>query len=136
MTLRTCAAAVALAAAFASAPAAAGPVTTGVVVRGFTPSGPVGQKGTPVGSKCDFSNEDVNEHDRMTGASVQCKANSNLKKTIKGLPARFTAYCEVTAKRLGGHLITAPVDGNKNHCDLSDITRKDATDEFSSAVWR
>jgi len=137
MRVRTCAAVAALAA-FACGSAAAGPVTTGVVLRGVTPdpSLPVGLPGTPVGITCDFSNEDVDQHGRMEGASVQCKAKGDTKKTIKGLPARFTAYCEVEAKRLGGRLITAPVKDNKNHCDLSGITPKDATQEFGGAVWR
>jgi len=120
--------------------AAAGPVSTGVVTRGVTLTGPPGAPGTKVspGKMCDFSAEDVDQNGRMTGASVQCKAGGAVPGTNAGLPARFNAYCVVPAPRLpgGARLITAPIPGDANHCDLSAMKPGDATQQFGGAFWR
>lgn len=113
------------------------PVTTGVVIRGVTLSGPVGASGTTTGKTCDFSDEEVNQAGKMTGASVNCQRGGDVAQVIEGLPSRFNAYCTLGAKDLKSvRLLEASVPGNKNHCDLSGITRKDATGQFKGAVWR
>ncbi|WP_234889851.1 protein rhiC (plasmid) [Agrobacterium vitis] len=112
------------------------PVTTGVVIRGVTLSGPAGAAGTPTGKTCDFSGEDVTQAGKMTGASVNCLPNGNLDNTIKGLPTRFNAYCVIKAPVKSARTIQAAVTGNKNHCDLSGISIKDATVQFGGAVWK
>jgi hypothetical protein len=73
---------------------------------------------------------------KMTGASVNCQQGGNTQQVLIGLPTRFNAYCVTQAKTLGGRLIPAPVPGNNNHCDLSAISPKDATQKFGGAVWR
>lgn len=123
-------------AALAAGPTLAQPVTTGVMVRGVSLSGPMGAPGTATGRVCDFSNEETTPTRGMAGASVQCRANGNLTNTLPGLPARFNAYCAPTSSRVGGRVIAAPVVGNTNHCDLSGITPRNATVAFGGAVWR
>lgn len=120
----------------ASWPAMAEVVTTGKVIRGVTLPGPAGPAGTSTGKTCDFSGEEVNQSGNMTGASVNCRANGTLPQVLVGLPVRFNAYCAITAPVKSARLITAPVPGNANHCDLSGITPKDATGQFGGAVWR
>ncbi|MDY8109885.1 protein rhiC [Fulvimarina sp. 2208YS6-2-32] len=115
---------------------AADPVTTGVVIRGVTLTGPAGAPGTATGKVCDFSGEEVNQAGRLTGASVNCRAGGNLGNTLVGLPARFNAYCSVKAPVKSARTIVAPLRDNANHCDLSGITIKDATGQFGGAVWR
>ncbi|MFN3583526.1 hypothetical protein [Phenylobacterium sp.] len=131
--------AMAVFAVFAAGPAAAQTVvSTGVVVRGVTVPG-AGVPGMKVpGRTCDFSGEETYPNGRMTGASVQCRAGGNLANTIPGLPQRFNAYCVIDASTLKGapRLITAPIPGDANHCDLSGITPKDATGRFGGAIWR
>ncbi|MET0274560.1 MAG: hypothetical protein ABW360_16360 [Phenylobacterium sp.] len=138
MSLKSLAALAALATLTCS-PAFAEEVTTGVVIRGVVVPGPAGAPNTPVnpGRTCSFANEEVGMNGRMTGASVQCKADGNVGNTIGGLiNPPFNAYCVVNASRLRGTVITAPIRGNDNHCDLSAITRGDATTAFGGAKWR
>jgi hypothetical protein len=126
--------------ALCAAGSAAAQVTTGVVVRGLSagPRPPGVNPGDPLnpGRTCDFSREEVDHNNRMTGASVQCHANGNVGNTIPGLAVNFTAYCVVNANRVGGRVIAAAVPGNANHCDLSGITRAQATSNFGGAKWR
>ncbi|MDL2410736.1 protein rhiC [Rhizobium calliandrae] len=112
------------------------PVETGVVIRGVTLPGPIGAPGTSTGKTCEFSGEPVDPSGRMEGASVNCRPNGNLGNTLPGLPARFNAYCMIKAPVKSARLIQAPRSENANHCDLSGITRKDATGQFGGAVWR
>jgi hypothetical protein len=133
-------------AALAASAAAAAPVTTGVVVRGLSIAIPVGAAAgapnTPVAPQrncMNFTREDVDIHGRMTGASVQCRAGGSAQTTVPGLPPTFNAYCMVDAKKAkseGGHLITAAMPGNANHCDLSGIKPKAAANLFGQAYWR
>ena len=111
-------------------------VSTGKVIRGVTLAGPAGNQGTSTGHPCDFSDEDVNQAGKMTGASVNCKANGAEQQVLAGLPARFNAYCVMNAPVKSARLITAAVNGNNNHCDLSGITPKDAQGQFGGAIWR
>lgn len=121
-----------------SSPALAGEVTTGKVIRGLTLPVPVPAPvaGTATGTTCDFSKEEVDINQRMTGASVNCKAGGSTAEVLVGLPGRFTAYCVTNSPPKSARLITAPVPGDDNHCDLSGITIKDATGQFGGAVWR
>ncbi|MEA2944382.1 MAG: rhizosphere induced protein [Bradyrhizobium sp.] len=112
------------------------PVTSGAVIRGVTLAGPVGAPGSKAAATCDFSGEQVNQNGRMTGASVNCGAGGTTQQNIVGLPARFNAYCAISAPPKGGRLIAAPVPDDARHCDLSGITPKDATGQFKGAVWR
>lgn len=114
------------------------PVTSGAVIRGVTLPGPPGLPGTSTGKTCDFSGEEVNQAGKMTGASVNCKPGGTEPQVLAGLPNRFNAYCVITdAKNLkSARLIQAPKPDNQNHCDLSEITPKDATEQFKGAVWR
>lgn len=117
--------------------AATAQVTTGKVIRGLTLSGPAGVPDTPTGTTCDFSGEDVDQANKMTGASVNCKPGSSTKaQVIPGLPARFNAYCMIDAPVKSARVIQAGIPGNTNHCDLSGITPKDATNQFGGALWR
>lgn len=137
MSLKSLAALAALAS-LTAAPAFAEVVTTGVVIRGVVVPG-AGVSGQPVnpGRTCSFANEEVNGTGHLTGASVQCKKDGNVGNTIPGLiNPPFNAYCVVDASRLGGRLITAPIRGNDNHCDLSGIKPADATNRFGGAKWR
>lgn len=114
------------------------PVTSGAVIRGVTLPPPVGAPGTPTAKECDFSDEEVNQAGKMTGASVNCSPGGSEADVLVGLPARFNAYCVISdAKRVkGARILQAPVPGDANHCDLSGISRKDATGQFKGAVWR
>ncbi|SJM94507.1 hypothetical protein CRENPOLYSF2_4010001 [Crenothrix polyspora] len=111
------------------------PVESGVVIRGVKLSGQPGSPGTPTGKTCDFSGEEVNQEDKLEGASVNCKKGGNLKEVIKQLPNRFNAYCFTNAPIKSARVLPAPVSGNRNHCDLSGITRADATKQFGGSVW-
>lgn len=115
---------------------AAKPVETGVVIRGVTLAGPVGNPGTSTGKTCDFSGEPVDPSGRLEGASVNCRPSGNRANTLPGLPARFNAYCVINAPVKSARLIQAARPDNANHCDLSGITPKDATGQFGGAVWR
>jgi len=121
----------------AAAAVAAGqrPVTTGIVVRGVTVPGH-GAAGASTGRTCDFSSEETTMAGKMTGASVQCASGATLATALAHLPARFNAYCAAQASRVGGQLISAPVPGNAEHCDLSALSPKDATAKFGGAVRR
>jgi hypothetical protein len=119
----------------ASWPSIAGEVTTGKVVRGVTLAGG-GGAGTSTGKTCDFGGEDVDQGGKMTGASVNCRADGTLQQVLPGLPTRFNAYCVINAPVKSARMITASVPGNANHCDLSGITPKDATGQFGGSVWR
>lgn len=141
MRLKTLTAVAAVALFAAGSAAAQTVVSTGVVLRGLTVNPvpvPAPAQGTPVnpGRTCDFSREEVDQNGRMTGASVQCRAGGNVANTVPGMAANFTAYCVIDASRLRGRLITAAVPGNANHCDLSGVTRSDATGQFGGAKWR
>ena len=118
----------------------AGEVTTGKVIRGLVLPVPVPPPvpGTPTGKVCDFSNEQVTQPGRLTGASVNCKqGETNTMNVLMGLPAYFTAYCVINAPVKSARLITAPIPNvNDNHCDLSGITPNDAKGQFGGAVWR
>ena len=113
------------------------PVETGVVIRGVElPKTENKEKGKSTGYPCNFSNEAVDERGRMVGASVNCRPGSVESATIKGLPKHFNAYCIKQAPVRGGRLIEDTTPKNSNHCDLSGITREDATKQFGNAVWR
>lgn len=89
------------------------------------------------GRTCDCSREDVDGADHMTDASVLCLAGGNVASTIPRMAANFTAYCVMDAKHLdGARVITAPMRGNANHCLLSGMKPKAATDAFGGAKWR
>lgn len=124
--------------AFAGA-ALAEPVTNGVLIRGITVPG-AGTSGQQIpNTTCSFENEDVDARGAMEHASVQCRKNGDLKTTLKGLPARFNAYCSVDTSRVGGRVITDPKKGpprNDNHCLLSGVKPADAHRAFGKAVWR
>ncbi|WP_261331488.1 hypothetical protein [Rhizobium leguminosarum] len=109
---------------------AAKPVETGVVIRGVTLAGPVGNPGTSTGKTCDFSGEPVDPSGRLEGASVNCRPNGTRANTSPRLPARFNAYCMINAPVKRARLIQAARPENANHCDLSGITPKDATGQF------
>jgi rhizosphere induced protein len=114
------------------------PVKSGAVVRGLTltPLDPPAKPGMSTGFTCDFSGDAVGPGGELEDASVNCKPGGDLKKTMKGLPARFNAYCETNAPVSGARLIQSSRKDNKNHCSLSGITPKKATEEFGGAVWR
>lgn len=117
--------------------AAAGPVkpvTTGKVVRGVTLPGPPGPAGTSTGKQCDFSGESVSQTGHLEDASVNC-GSDDVAGLVRTLPARFNAYCVADVSRLGGRLIKAELPDNRNHCSLSAITPKDATQKFGGALW-
>jgi len=116
--------------------AGAKPVESGAVIRGVTLIGPPGNPGTPTGKNCDFKDEEVNQHGKLTGASVNCRPNANAAAVLQGLPGRFNAYCVIQAPVKSARLLQAQVPGNANHCDLSGITPKDAEKQFKGAVWR
>ena len=114
-------------------------VTTGPVIRGVS---------SDKATTCDFSNEALNG-DRLAGASVQCvpdnptdsarQRESKRAKAISRLPEGFKSYCETTAKKLaqaGATLITAPLKGNPDHCDLSAIKPDKAQQIFGNASRR
>lgn len=136
MNLKTLMIVAAGVAAIAAPAAAQTPVTSGLVVRGMNAPPPVGLPHTPNGRVCDFSREDVDQSGRMTGASVQCLAGGNRAQLLANLPLTFNSYCIVDAKRLNGRLITAPITGNPEHCDLSALKPKDAQTKFGGGKWR
>ena len=110
-------------------------VDTGAVIRGLSLPG-AGAPGTSTGTTCDFSRDDINQAVRLTGASVNCGPGGTTKQNISGLSPYLNAYCVVNAPVKSARLIRTPIPGNPNHCDLSAITPKDATQQFKGAVWR
>jgi hypothetical protein len=112
------------------------PVTSGAVIRGVTLPPPASGTGTSTGKTCDFSGDPVDQHGRLEGSSVNCAPGGTLPQNLVGLPARFNAYCVITAPVKSARLIQSPIPGDDNHCDLSGITPKDATRQFKGAVWR
>ncbi len=112
-------------------------VTSGFVIRGLTVGGG-GTTGTPIGNgrTCDFSRDPVSQTGHLEGSSVNCAPNGTLQGTMFGLAANFTAYCAMKAPVRGARLIQAPLPDNPNHCDLSGITPKDATQQFKGAYWK
>ncbi|EXJ14534.1 hypothetical protein [Imhoffiella purpurea] len=113
------------------------PVTTGAMIRGITLQGPAGASGTSTGRTCDFSKEEVDQAGRLTDASINCKPGGTTQQVLVGLPGRFNAYCVIVSGGVkSGRVIQAPVGDDANHCLLSGVTIKDATQQFGGAVWR
>ena len=113
------------------------PVTSGAVIRGVTLTG-AGTSGASASAACDFSGESVTGG-KMDDASVNCKPNApDVKTVLKGLPARFNAYCVISSASSlkTGRLIQSSMPDNANHCSLSDLKPSDAQSKFGTAVWR
>lgn len=116
--------------------AGANEVTSGKVIRGITLRGN-GTTGDFAGSNCEnFRDEDLDQNSKITDASVNCRPNGEIDAVLRGLPARFNAYCVTDAPIKSAHLIQAPMPDNNNHCSLSSITPDDAIAQFKGAVWR
>jgi hypothetical protein len=114
------------------------PVRSGIVLRGLSLPGPVGQSGTDAGTKCDFSGEALDSGGRLAEAAVFCAAGDSKALAIAALPSKYNAYCVIANARnlRKADLFRVPSLFSSYKCTLSGITERDATLQFQGAQWR
>ncbi len=84
-----------------------------------------------------FSSEDLDEHGRLTEASVNCiEGSNNLADIVVGMDPAMHAHGprSATVKKIvqkGGRVMKAPVPGNPNHCQIVGLKLSDANNLFS-----
>ncbi len=102
-------------------------ITNGIVVRGLK-----NENLKP------FSGEILDNHDRLTNASVNCAQGvSDVNAIMRGMPNAMHkyGYCKVSVKKIiqkGGRVIKAPLRGNPNHCLITGLKLSMANSLFSN----
>ncbi len=104
-------------------------IKNGIVVRGLSKSGA-------------FTKEDLDEHGRLTEASVSAiEGSEDFGKITKHMDTNHFkgGYAYTTAKKIqqkGGRVMLDPVKGNPHHCQIFGLPLKEANDLFSnSKTW-
>ncbi|MBS4063903.1 hypothetical protein PDL71_04635 [Lacibacter sp. MH-610] len=84
-----------------------------------------------------FSSEEVDQHGRLTDASVNCiEGVDDVNQIMAGMQPGLHAFGIRTAKvekiiQKGGRVMKAPVPGNPNHCLIFGLSLTDANNLFS-----
>lgn len=102
-------------------------IKSGTVIRGLKSA-----------SQKPFSSEEVDEHGRLTEASVNSIEGSKdpaaiiigMAPSMHAFGTRTTTVQKIIQK--GGRVMKVPVPGNPNHCQIFGLNLKDANNLFSS----
>ncbi|MCA9604364.1 MAG: hypothetical protein KC619_02145 [Myxococcales bacterium] len=92
-----------------------------------------------ISSRGAFVEEELDQHFRLTDASVNAvQNNSNVDTAMAGMnQGNYKQYAVTTAEKIiqkGGRVMKAPVSGNANHCQIFGLSLKDANNLFSNKI--